>query len=242
MDNHFHLVVYYDPGESERWSDEEVADRWFSVFPVSTTNTSPRESAILASLHRQVLLGNEKRLRHARKTLGSLSMFMKHLKQPIASRANREDGCTGHFFEGRFYSGALLDEGAVIAAMAYVDLNPVRARVIQDVAEYEAASGSLRKRVSVNSHKHLIEAIEPMVSGLTFSRPELSFTLERYLGILADVESQYRGTKKRDKQSAWYQRISTLKKRQRAYGTATALNTWGADRSWAVRGTPLPAA
>ena len=31
--NHFHLVVYFDPQESHRWSDEEVADRWLAVFP-----------------------------------------------------------------------------------------------------------------------------------------------------------------------------------------------------------------
>mgnify|MGYP006085397397 FL=1 len=70
------------------------------------------------------------RLVHARQTLGSLSMFMKHLKQPIAYQANKEDRCSGHFFEGRFYSGALLDENAVIAAMAYVDLNPIRAKIV----------------------------------------------------------------------------------------------------------------
>ncbi len=58
---------------------------------------------------------------------------MKHLKQPIFYQANREDKCSGHFFEGRFYSGALLDENAVTAAMAYVDLNPIRARTTQPV-------------------------------------------------------------------------------------------------------------
>jgi putative transposase len=65
-------------------------------------------------------------------------MLMKHLKQPIAYQANREDRCSGHFFEGQFYSGALLDENAVVAAIAYVGLNPMRAHH----AAYRAVQGS----------------------------------------------------------------------------------------------------
>ena len=242
MDNHFHLVVYFDPKEPYRWSDEEVVERWFAVFPLRVSASEPREVAMLNTLHRQMMLGDDKRLQHARETLGSLSMFMKHLKQPIAYQANREDGCTGHFFEGRFYSGALLDESAVIAAMAYVDLNPVRARIVQDIADYEAASGSNRKRVSINSPERLAEAVAPLVSGLTYARPELNFTLSRYVEILIDVETQYQRASKRDKQSAWHQRISSLRKRQRAYGAMSLLSEWSADRNWSVRGMPLPAA
>lgn len=121
MDNHFHVVLETDPGAPVSWSDEEVARRWLALTARPKNSDAPLEYRVT------VLLSQPQRLAVLRERLGSLSWFMRYLKEPIARRANAEDGCTGRFWEGRFRTQDLLDDPAVLACMVYVDLNPVRA-------------------------------------------------------------------------------------------------------------------
>jgi hypothetical protein len=48
-----------------------------------------------------MITGNAARLEEIRRRLSSLSWFLRCLAAPIARRANREDECTGRFWEGR---------------------------------------------------------------------------------------------------------------------------------------------
>ena len=49
-----------------------------------------------------------------RSRLYNIGWFMKLLNEGIARLANKEDDCTGHFWQSRFKSQALLDEQAVL--------------------------------------------------------------------------------------------------------------------------------
>ena len=69
---------------------------------------------------------------------------MKSLSEPIARRANGEDKVTGRFWEGRFKSQLLLSEKSILAAMTYVDLNPVRADIAMGVSTSDNTSVQVR--------------------------------------------------------------------------------------------------
>ena len=111
----------------EGWSAEEVARRWWFLFPARKDAAGQPEEPTAADL--QMLTADGERLADRRRRLSSLSWFMRCLAEPIARQANREDGCTGRFWEGRFKCQRLLDEAAVLACSVYVDLNPIRAGI-----------------------------------------------------------------------------------------------------------------
>jgi len=121
LSNHLHVLLWTDPDRAEAWSAEEVARRWLRLCPKSIPKGMHEELAI------RQLAANERRIGVLRERLADLSWFMKTLKEPIARRANKEDDCTGAFWEGRFKSYRIVDDAGALTCAAYIDLNPIRA-------------------------------------------------------------------------------------------------------------------
>ncbi|MGL4714741.1 MAG: transposase, partial [Aeromonas sp.] len=119
-----HLVLKVDVDVAAGWSERDVAERWAAMFhwPLLVRRWYQHESLIEPEL--AVVRGL---IAQWRERLHSISWFVRLLNESMARQANQEDGCKGHFWEGRFKSQALLTESALLACMTYVDLNPIRA-------------------------------------------------------------------------------------------------------------------
>lgn len=154
MSNHYHIVVRLRSDESRSWTDHEVAQRWTALYKGPLLLQSWLRDGCVNPEQQNTLEEMISVLRHR---LSDLSWFMKCLNEPIARMANKEDGCTGHFWEGRFKSQALRKEAELIACMAYVDLNPVRAGMASTPETSDHTSIKERLRPVFNGRKAITE-------------------------------------------------------------------------------------
>jgi len=172
MNNHHHVVLHLNKVKSLHWTEHEVCERWHKLYKgTPLTQKFARGEA----LDKAEVLAVKMKLDQWRLDLCSISWFMRALNEPIARMANAEDKCTGRFWESRFSSQALLDEKALVACMAYVDLNPVRAKMANTPENSEYTS--IKQRVDeLKEHAgqplNLAEFVgsprEGMPSGLPF--------------------------------------------------------------------------
>jgi hypothetical protein len=137
LQNHYHVILHVDTERATDWSELEVIERWERLFslPVIVQRYLAKEAITQAERDTVSELLTKWRIR-----LHDISWFMRCLNEPIARQANQEDGCTGRYWEGRYKSQALLDEKALAACMAYVDLNPVRAGLAETPEQSEYTS------------------------------------------------------------------------------------------------------
>lgn len=154
MSNHYHIGLDYRPRDKHELDDAEVARRWLTLYPPGDTGILDAQVAALAA--------NTERIAVLRDRLGDLSWYMRCLNEPIARRANREDDCTGRFWDGRFASKGLPDERALRACMAYQDLNPIRAGMTERVDAPQYTSLQRRLEEAEREPDRLEDPIAPL--------------------------------------------------------------------------------
>jgi len=147
MHNHLHLVLYVDVEQAQTWSDMEVIRRWHALFRGTYLTRLFVNQETLLSCERATVQSS---IEIYRQRLMDISWFMRALNEYIARKANAEDECTGRFWEGRFKSQALLDETALLTCMAYVDLNPVRAKIATTPEQSDFTSIQQRIKAAIN--------------------------------------------------------------------------------------------
>ncbi|TXH72008.1 MAG: hypothetical protein E6Q88_07210 [Lysobacteraceae bacterium] len=153
-------MLQIDPAQVMRWSDADVATRWVHLFP---PHDGSDEAHHRKRLH---LLSNAERLQTIRHRLGSLSWFMRCLAEPIARHTNREDGCTGRFWGGRFKAQMLCDEQSLLTAMTYVDLNPIRAGIARSLDESRHTAIKRRLACVKRDRNLLSQRIKPVAGSI----------------------------------------------------------------------------
>ncbi|WP_417349110.1 transposase [Ferrimonas sp.] len=145
MSNHTHLVLYVNVEVAMGWDDAEVVSRWHQLFSGNSLTKRFADEEQRDSMEPWELDLVKMQADLYRTRLMDISWFMRTLNEYIARKANKEDECTGRFWEGRFRSQALLDEQALLACMAYVDLNPVRSGMAK--TPEDSMYTSIRRRV-----------------------------------------------------------------------------------------------
>lgn len=199
MSNHYHLVLFVDSAQAAAWTDREVIERWHQLFKGNLFSQRFIKGETFKKEEQDVL---SQCVELWRDRLADVSWFMRQINEPIAREANLEDQCTGRFWEGRFKPQALLDERALAACMAYVDLNPIRAKMAKTPEQSDYTSAQLRiqqARIahSPNHRQQQPNSLRSFVGNPRLDMPDgLPFKLTDYLELLDWTGKQVRANKR----------------------------------------------
>lgn len=165
MSNHYHVVLHVDKDKAAQLSELEVAERWHGMYKGTLLTQRFVNNETLSRAEYQAV---QVKIECWRGRLMDISWYIRRINEWLAREANREDKCSGRFWEGRFKSQALLDEKALMACMAYVDLNPVRAKMAETPEASDYTSIKKRSKKAKQSVKDIKnpDHIKQQLSGL----------------------------------------------------------------------------
>jgi len=134
MSNHFHVLVRVP--EKQEVSDEDLLARYAILYRRFPEKVKTLEKLLKAGGDNAVALRQQLLAR-----MGDVSNYMKELKQRFSIWYNRNHGRFGALWAERFKS-VLVEDGhySLQTVAAYIDLNPVRAGMVDDPKDYRWCS------------------------------------------------------------------------------------------------------
>jgi putative transposase len=92
------------------------------------------------ALHAYVLMDNHVHWLLTPESVQGLPLMMQAIGRRYVRYFNDKHGRTGTLFEGRYKSTLIQSERYLLACMVYIDLNPVRAHLVEQAADYAWSS------------------------------------------------------------------------------------------------------
>jgi len=133
MSNHFHILVEVPRRPDRLPTDEELLTRLKRVYK-RTGEIAQRLQSLRASGADEAAEAFRERFF---RRMWDVSWYMKTLKQRFTQWYNRKHGRKGTLWEERFRSVLVEGAGEALVTMAaYIDLNPVRAGLVEDPKDY----------------------------------------------------------------------------------------------------------
>lgn len=155
MTNHFHVLIRVP--QKSAVSDEELVSRFSKLYGdqkgrLDTLEAILKKGGDEAEAERKRLLSR----------MGDVSQFMKELKQRFSIWYNKNHKRYGTLWAERFKSVLIEDTAACLRTVAaYIDLNPVRAGLVEDPKDYrfcgysEAVAGHVLAKAGIAKALHL---------------------------------------------------------------------------------------
>ncbi len=128
MGNHYHNIIRFD--ESRTLSKDELMERALALYPKKK---------------KVIECWPEKKWKRLQERLFDVSEFMRNVQGTFATWYNRTFCRKGHFWGDRFKSALLGGPESVLNAALYVELNAVRAGLVECPEDYEGGTLYLRE-------------------------------------------------------------------------------------------------
>ena len=182
MGNHFHIVLYA-PSKDELPSNKNIIERHNNYYNNRLDKMIELDDDLACGVVAEKML--------------DISHFMKNFQQAFVVYYNKAHKRRGHLWADRFKSVILDRIGALWAAVKYVELNPVRAELVDDPADYRHSTwgwfcGSGKHPFAKGFFKHmrhcssLTDANCSMEELITAFRGELARTIAYEAGLYGE--------------------------------------------------------